>query len=146
LKKEYKRKFGEPISDFELTIQEIDFWNKYKLRITRTLYGARAIYVGEEQEEWVDVKLNIEEWLDFIRALYTCCFDKWDKNPISHRYYNEIEGVLWVSFSSKGKPYTYNNRVRIKDQLPNLNGFEKAMKDMVAKIRKASAKPAIGSF
>jgi hypothetical protein len=144
LKMEYEKKFGEPISDFELTIQEIDFWNKYKLRITRTLYGAQARYVGEDSEEQIEVRLSIEEWLDFIRALYTCCFDKWEKNPVPHHYYDRIEGVLWVSFSSKGKPYTdyYRwfiedypyNRIRVKNKLPNLDEFEKAMKDMIAKI------------
>jgi hypothetical protein len=131
LKAEYEKKFGEPISDFELTIQEIRFRNKRHTVITRTLYGARATYDEEE------IKLNIEEWLDFVRALSTCCLDKWEKKIVPYDPYSGKGGVLYVDFSSKGKPYVDHYEFPIKDtELPNLKEFEKVMEDMAAKIRK----------
>jgi hypothetical protein len=138
LKTEYKKKFGEPISDFELTIQNIRVYdNKYYIEVTRTLYGARARYFKENPKEQINVLLNIEEWLDFIRALFTCCLDKWEKTPPIADYYILKKGKLYVNFSSKGNAYTDRYEFSIKDaKQPNLKKFEKIMEDMVTKVKK----------
>jgi hypothetical protein len=124
LKTQYEKKFGQPISDFELKIQKIKFWDGYELEITRTLYGARLM----DNEDFTVVKLNTEEWLDLIRALYTCCLDKWEKKS---------KGEFYVYFSNKGELYDDNYVFSIKDAgQPNLKEFEKIMEDMVAKIKR----------
>jgi len=126
LKTKYEKKFGKPMSDFELKIQKIEFKNKYTIR--RTLYGAR------EDSEYLNVtKLNIEEWLDIIRALYTCCLDKWELVP-EYDYFREE--TLYIYFS-KGSPYDERYEFPIKSgKLPNVKEFEKAMEYIIAKIGK----------
>jgi hypothetical protein len=133
LKTKYEKRFGKSMSDFELKIQKIEFKNKYTIR--RTLYGAR------EDSEYLNVtKLNIEDWLDIIRALYTCCLDKWELVP-KYDYYYLREETLYIYFS-KGSLYDERYEFPIKSgQLTNLEEFQKVMDDIVAKIRKNSAKP-----
>jgi hypothetical protein len=143
LKMEYEKKFGEPISDFELKIHRIEIWSKYYFQITRTLYGARIIYYGKGGS--LEAKLSIKEWLDFIRALFICCPDKWQKDSY---------GVL-TYFSSKDKPYDESYEFPIKDKSyyeydyyheydefpikdtdhPSLKKFEKVIESAISKIR-----------
>ncbi|MDR0518328.1 MAG: hypothetical protein LBH25_14945, partial [Fibromonadaceae bacterium] len=123
----------------------------YTINITRTLYGAHAKYneeeeiqfngevydVRNEQPKSVNVKLSMEEWLDFIRALSTCCLDKWEsKVAYSYSSSSSHKGVLYAYFSSKGKPSGGRYEFPIKNtKQPNLNEFEKVIEDMIAKMR-----------
>jgi hypothetical protein len=135
LKTQYEKKFGQPISDFELKIQKIYFAGKFE--ITRTLYGARLM----DYKDLTEVKLNTEEWLDFIRALYTCCLDKW---KYQGKDYYDISGEreLYVYFSSEEKPYDDYYVFPTKDaELPNLNEFEKIMEDMIARNKRDTTMP-----
>jgi len=138
LKIEYEKKFGEPISDYELKIQKIDVLDKYEFQITRTLYGARARYdirnSSGQFEEAIEVRLSIEEWLDFIRALSACGLDKWEKMPSVPYHYEVKKGTFFVDFSSKGK-------ARTDRYVFPVAGTEKVMEDMVEKIMKYSTIP-----
>jgi hypothetical protein len=143
LKMEYEKRFGEPISDFELKIQRMKFWGEYKFEITRTLYGARILYYSDVPTEWIEAKLNIEDWLDFIRALFTCCLDKWEKKfQTIGSYYLSRKGEFYVLSSSKDKPYDGRYEFPIKNaKQPHFKEFEKTMENMIAKIRKSSSLP-----
>jgi hypothetical protein len=83
LKAEYEKKFGEQISDFELSITNIYLEEKedlvYLSYFNRTTTGMSVINIlyGEDLE--FEQEYNIGEWLDFIRALYKCCITKWEK-------------------------------------------------------------------
>jgi len=69
LKAEYEKKFGVPISDFELSITKIEYiyYDRYPtMSITRTVTGAIAKYDEAELE------LDMGEWLDFLNALHKC--------------------------------------------------------------------------
>ncbi|MDR2581870.1 MAG: hypothetical protein LBC75_00130 [Fibromonadaceae bacterium] len=148
LKTKYEKIFGEPMSDFELRIKKITFFwnedefkNKDDLEINRTLYGALAEYHGKEPKENINVKLNIEEWLDFIRALYTCCLDKWERVP------KRLDGDGGVGYGTSGMFYIFYgedsrayDEISIKSgKLPNVKEFEKIMEDIIAKMRKKPA-------
>jgi hypothetical protein len=132
----YEKKFGQPISESELKIHKISFWgfSEYNLEINRTLYGARAIYSTKNSYEWIEVKLNMEEWLDFIRALYTCCLDKWE--PSNYNYDCSLcKGTLWVH-SNEDFLLHYNEFPIKNTKQPNLNEFEKVIEDMITKIKR----------
>jgi hypothetical protein len=143
LKTKYEKKFGKPMSDFELKIHKIYFLNGYELEITRTLYGAQARYLSKNGglNGLIEAKLNIEEWLDIIRALSTCCLDKWERVSKSiGRYYRVEDGVFYIYSSSKNRVYDERYEFPIKSgQLPNLDEFQKVMDDIVAKIREKPA-------
>jgi hypothetical protein len=136
LKTKYKKKFGKPMSDFEFKIQRIKFKDGYELEITRTLYGARTKFI-ENQNSLVEVRLNIEEWLDFIRALSICCLDKWERVPRQIGRYSpsEVGGVFYIYSSSKGSAYDERYEFPIKSgQLSNLKKFEKVMENIIEKV------------
>jgi len=85
MRESYEKKFGIPITDFEMSIMEVD--NGFNINVTRTTTGALArinliepknslidsktiyIYHGEK---YIEQELDIEEWLDFINALSKC--------------------------------------------------------------------------
>ncbi|MDR2595409.1 MAG: hypothetical protein LBC87_11625 [Fibromonadaceae bacterium] len=140
LKTKYEKKFGRPISDFELKIQRIRLGNEYSFEITRTLYGARVV---DFSKIGTVTKLSMEEWLDIIRALSTCCLDKWELVAEQvGRYPSELGGMFYIYSSSKNRPYDEHYEFPIKSgQLPNVNEFEKVWEDIIAKIGKNSAKP-----
>ena len=137
LKIEYGKKFKEPIGNFEFTIQEIKFLSyEYIIEITRTLNGARVKY--RNAQENIKVKLSVEEWLDFIKALSNCCLNKWEKTPSYYLDMDDPYNKFYVCTSSKGKPEGECYEFNIDNaKLTNLEGFKKVMEDMVVKIRKA---------
>ena len=97
IKSWYKKKFGEPINEFELLVTNIDFFHKidyygsnrsihyyggakknsfsmYNFLAVRTVTGAYAEH--SDRFGYLRTELNIEEWLTFVRALYKCGFDE----------------------------------------------------------------------
>ncbi len=77
LKKEYKKKFDAPISDFELSIERVEYYywdNKYNadlnMSITRTATGAVAKYMIKSYGPEYELKLDTQEWLDFVNTLH----------------------------------------------------------------------------
>jgi hypothetical protein len=84
LKTEYQKRFGEPITDIELSTSRIKFWlasSKEKnsrdgllIFVTRTKTGAILEY-----DDAPEIEIGIDEWLDFIRALYKSGIDKWEE-------------------------------------------------------------------
>ncbi|MDR2556018.1 MAG: hypothetical protein LBC64_11425 [Fibromonadaceae bacterium] len=143
LKTRYEKKIGKPMSDFELKIQRIEVRSGYELEIIRTLYGARVVwYFSENPRELIDnVKLNTEEWLDFIKALYTCCLDKWERVPEirqSDFWYDLSRGTFYI-YSSKNSPYDERYAFPFETRKANLEEFQKVMEDIIAKIREKPA-------
>jgi len=151
LKTKYEKKFGKPMSDFELKIQRISYFDrKYDIEITRTPYGAATSHSGKNPREDIDARLSIEEWLDIIKDLYTCCLDKWERVPrptnanTNNKYKRWAGGTFYVYTSSShpySEYYTFPIKYQFKVKPPNLEEFEKVMEKIIAKIRKNSVKP-----
>jgi len=140
LKTKYRKKFGKPISDFELKIQKIYYWySEFSLIITRTRYGAQATY-EEKPGEQIVARFDIEEWLDIIRDLYTCCLDKWERVPQpTNKYMSTVGGWFYIYSSSKhpySEDYAFPIRYHIKAKPPHLKEFEKVLEDIIEKIKK----------
>ncbi|MDR1811936.1 MAG: hypothetical protein LBQ87_03845 [Candidatus Fibromonas sp.] len=81
LKAEYRKKFGEPITDIEFSTSRIKFWLSYSftITVTRTETGAILEYSSKSMENIPNIELDIGEWLDFVRALYKIDINKWRK-------------------------------------------------------------------
>ena len=133
LKIEYEKRFKEPISNFELTITRIDFHEGVGLSLERTMNGAKASFSNYDTKEVFRLDLNMEEWLDFLRALHLCRTDKWQKKYGEWTW--EERKKLWklyIKFSSKDG----NESAGFKVYPPNWNEFKKLMDAMEAKLRK----------
>jgi hypothetical protein len=67
LKTEYEKRFGVPISDFELSITGLSY--RYpQISLIRTTNGIFARY----RNNTLELELDIGEWLDFVNALHKC--------------------------------------------------------------------------
>jgi len=79
IKTEYKKRFGVPITDAELSTTRIDFiiidmlhgHTYLNIIVARTMTGVLAKYRRNEGKV-LELKLDIGEWLDFIHAIYKC--------------------------------------------------------------------------
>jgi len=137
LKTEYEKKFGMPISDIELSTRKVRFeFGKYInypniFYATRTATGGFVTY-GPRNGKLSKVELNTEGWIDFIRALYKCRVNEWNReygNRLSD--YNE-NWNLDIFYSNDIAPKFFNGY----DTYPsNWAEFKKVMDDMVAKIK-----------
>ena len=96
IKSWYKKKFGEPISEFEFLAANIDFFHIIDYGYTcgpaqacsrrfKSLYFYRFLAVRTATDAYAKynkgfgysvAELNIEEWLTLVRALYKCGFDE----------------------------------------------------------------------
>jgi len=157
LKTEYKKRFGNSITDFELSIVNVSFsiGNPGKPRrsfsMTRTANGVIAEY--NEYKTQV-VKLDIGEWFDFIHALYECHIDKWEewkKMKVEERekayskssdmgdLLGSLGGETWaveIFFVDKEK-----FKVSSTNEYPqNWTRFLKIMNDMETKIKEGKPK------
>jgi hypothetical protein len=140
---------GEPISDFELKTEKISFTEflspkphyspiPYNITVTRTAKGARAkyrheyhFYIPEERE----IELSMEEWQDFIRAIYRCRTDEWEKNYGEWNYENNWKFQIYSSGNDKPDEFRGDSPV----YPPNWAEFKKIIDDMEVKIRRDSA-------
>ena len=144
LKIKYKEKFGEPISDFELSVTEVGFrlregWERteqYVIRATRTAKGARAMYrlqYDYATDDQPEIELSMEEWLDFVRILHKCHTDKWEET------YGKWEKGrnrwdLDISYSNK-KTDIFSGY----EDPPNWVEFKKTIDNLEKKIRRGAA-------
>ncbi|MDR3001985.1 MAG: hypothetical protein LBU89_12065 [Fibromonadaceae bacterium] len=137
LKAEYKKRFGIPISDFELSIRQIIFYSAPSLRIsaTRTTTGATIEYKNRNNER-LKMELDMYEWLDFVNVLHKSNVSKWKKE-----YHNKSKSMkkhekwlLHIHFLDKNE-LIYSG---INAYPPNWSEFQKLMDDMVAKIKEKS--------
>jgi hypothetical protein len=89
LRAEYQKRFGEPITDVELSTNGIYFLfapNKTKnilsVLVNRTETGAILRYTetgGILRRDVPEVELDIDEWLDFVRAMHKSGISKWER-------------------------------------------------------------------
>jgi len=145
LKEEYEKKFGVPISDFELSIERVEYYYSYidyqnyflKISITRTSTGAIARYMAYKvYEPEFEIKLDIGEWLDFVNALHkykvkgkkdALKFDYVDVYLTDRQYLN-----IWLSSQEDLKSFFNEYHLdRAKTT--------KLMEAMDAKIKKSTA-------
>ena len=163
LKYEYEKRFGVPISDFELSISYISFiysrkpLSNLEMNATRTINGARIrYYVDYEQRNTtgfydesrfgfdVDLELDIGEWLDFVNALNKCNIGKWKKDysdrnlgyykPWNLRIYSLGKEML-ISRSRNGVPSNWDEFIKIIESF-GVKAREKAV-EKADSIRKA---------
>jgi hypothetical protein len=149
LRTEYKKKFGESMTDFELAMEEVSFHfggaiRRYNITVTRTLKGARAEYNFDYHyaEDRSEVELDIGEWLDFIRALYKCRTDKWQKEYEDRTKDYDKEWNLYIYSSGKDKPDEFSG-YDSHPFPPNWDEFKKAIDGMETRIRRDSATKAL---
>jgi hypothetical protein len=134
LKNEYKKKFGVPISDFELSIKSV-YFNDYgsdsrSFLVTRTATGALAKYRNSE----LDLELSVGEWLDLINTLHKCNVNKWKKEYGDIGIFDLLNGYTWeLRILSSEKLKFEGNK---QEYPPNWDEFIKAMNAMEARIKK----------
>jgi hypothetical protein len=147
LKREYEKRFGLPISDFELSINNLTFCNHrsgygdYITRVARNTTSAYAIHSRGIGLLYKPVELTQEEWLDFVNALYKIRVNSWKKE------YDMVEKELDLGFKVSKYP-DWLWRLEIfsdKDTIvsshgaylypPNWDEFMKIMDDMEKKAK-----------
>lgn len=142
IKSEYKKRFGESISDFELSTTRVCFriggavgaGDLPHILVSRTATGTLAKYVSfENEEESFEIQLSIGEWLDFIRALYKNKVDKWETHYTTE--YLSLDGIVWsLQIFSLDNGYFSSGG---SNAYPlNWDIFIKIMDDMEAKIKR----------
>ena len=94
LKAEYEKRFVMPMTDFEISIENVSF-KYYPIRFvaTRTTEGgARIEYYTYGQYPGLDTRLDLEfeigEWLYIVRTLRKCHVDEWINNYRKIRFRN----------------------------------------------------------
>ncbi|MCL2183652.1 MAG: hypothetical protein FWB85_09315 [Chitinispirillia bacterium] len=90
LNEEYMNRFGMPISAFERTIKGVRYSTDtvisraeysivrelYSVDVERTTTGRILATVYNDKKRY-EAELDIEEWLDFLNALYKCKLHEW---------------------------------------------------------------------
>jgi hypothetical protein len=154
LKAEYEKRFGMPMTDFELSIEKVNFQyylgkSPYRLVITatRTTRGARIKYFSYEKnladlDVELDLEFDIGEWLDIVNALRKCRIDKWKTRDWKTKYRDNWhkEGfVRWnLNVDLLNKDSFYENWLSFNygnGYPPNWDEFKKTMDDLAEKIR-----------
>ncbi|MDR2556017.1 MAG: hypothetical protein LBC64_11420 [Fibromonadaceae bacterium] len=134
LRAEYQKRFGEPISDIELSMRRVTFAitsNRTRscIQVSQTETGALADNSDEKAE------LSTGEWLDFVRALH-----KSDVSKLENKYGEPpAEGKWALEIYSSGKLYPIVTE-GFGTYPPNWDGLKKTMEDMNAKIIEKSKK------
>jgi hypothetical protein len=147
LSAEYQRKFGELITDFELSTTRIMFrletknpYNLYSIELDRhfTETNAKASFLEQDSSNHryeLEAELGMGEWLDFLHALRKTRFYKWKGNGNEDR--EKRDGIGWglrtTNFDSGDvlKYYSF----RFNNYPKDYGEFKKAMDDMAAKIK-----------
>jgi len=145
LKAEYKARFEKNITEQELSMEAMSFtlnlenktpMHSYsEITITRTASGATVHYRAGPAE---GVRLSMEDWLDFINALYESSFTDWNKSlwsvsPLG-QLYDQYFLNIYNSNNIKGVQFMGSNQYP-----PNWGKFIKAINDIRAKAKKNSA-------
>jgi len=156
LKEKYQAKFGEPITNIELSTMNIHFtFNKgsyfrlnnesfvsppYDILIARTETGMLARYYELGYQKRIveysgDVEFDIDDWLDFIKIFHSYYNVEWRKCCKLKQCSDQWE--LRIFFSDKLAPDAFEGYEVCP---PNWNGFQKVMYDMAAKINRKAGK------
>ena len=127
----YQKRFGEPITDFELSIKEVRFDTYGIISVSRTDFGAVAYYfLARQDHERVDVNLTTEEWLDFIRVLRKSRVNEWKgEYGTPSRYYPSWD----LRISASGLIQSYDSE-GYNAEPPNWKEFKKTMDGIKARI------------
>jgi len=150
LETEYEKRFGIPITDFELSTTSVYFGKESRawshddiLVVTRTASGALAKYLVKEQwdgvTKYLETTLTLEEWLAFLNKLYELHINEWEEGYILGRkpYYDSNSKKLdyweFIIFPSNKKMLRYEG---LNAYRPNWDKFIKIMDDMKARIKK----------
>lgn len=138
LQAEYLKRFGEPITDFELSIKEVKLDTYGVTSVFRTDTGAIAQYfLARADHETVDIELTTEEWLDFIRVLRKSRIDEWkEKYGNSERYRS---WYLKIYSSGLIEDYTFEG---YNAEPPNWKEFKKTMDSIKARISACKSRSA----
>ena len=109
LKAEYEKRFGMPMTDFELSIEMVIF--QYSLgkspqtlgiTLIRTTKGARIKYFSYDKDPNLninlDLRFDISEWLDIVNALRKCHIDEWKKKHWEKKYWKSYENMRKEGF------------------------------------------------
>ncbi|MDR2999990.1 MAG: hypothetical protein LBU89_01900 [Fibromonadaceae bacterium] len=157
LKSEYEKRFGVPISDFELSINYVYFQHYRKrlpdaktpplviyMSVTRTVKGARVNYYLDREirnttglyQEFrfgfdVELELDIGEWLDFVNALSKNNISKWEKR-YPHRKNIEDIGPWNLRIHFLDKDMLISNGY---NSPPNWDEFVKVIDDFGQRAR-----------
>jgi len=123
-------------ANFENTTTGIVFSHNFSpkkseyISVTKTVTGAIAKYKpwGNPNMEPLETELSMEEWQDFVRALYKCRINEWKKYKST--------GATFLEIYSSDRDYSY-----IKIHFSNFNEdyllyreFDKVIDDIKAKI------------
>jgi len=161
IKIEYQKKFGEPITSYELSTIRVNLVtmddniiDQTFLSIHRTTSGAIVKYRPKNEQKLFTIELNMDEWLDFVRALYKCRINEWNKkygerdilkDELNLRIYSLDKNLFDISvfaFSEPSNPSKSSGRrggrISVPDNTypPNWKEFKKIIDDMVAKIKR----------
>jgi hypothetical protein len=142
IKIEYEKKFGIPISNFELSIKKVRYRNIQKksslISVSKTTTGALAEHRGV-WTKYIPIELSSEEWLDFINALYKSHVNEWE------RVYDVTEVTFGGSLTLTGWLWNLEIFTSDKDSLescgaylypPDWDKFIKIMEDMKERVKK----------
>jgi hypothetical protein len=142
---EYQKRFGEPITERELSATKVRFSLKktdtpdeiYSISVNREIAetNVRAIY------NYIQAELGIKDWLDFVRAFRENRIHEWKKNYVGKETHDGFEWVLITEHLvkvHKSKPLEYKViEYEGKNAYPpNWAGLKKAMDDIATKIKK----------
>jgi len=125
LKAEYQKKFGEPISDFELSTRMVSFWIEKNSCYSFVFLDEIG---GLAEECNIRKDISISEWLDFVRALYKNGADK-----LENKYGEPPSDDYWVIDIYSSGRLDVNRTEGFGAYPENWNGLNKVLEDMVAK-------------
>jgi hypothetical protein len=143
LRMEYEKRFGTPITDFELSTKSVEYrylqmssTDDYpEISITRTATGAIAKYKNDA----LNLELGIGEWLDFVNALHKCGLkgkNKYYENGEYFDYdgYHNRKGrnLKILSSSSEELQFEFNQEYHYSDWAD----FLKVIEAMILRIKK----------
>ena len=157
LKAEYEKRFGMPMTDFELSIESVDFKRSIRFVATRTTEGgARIEYYTYGQYPGLDTRLDLEfeigEWLYIVRTLRKCHVDEWINNYRKIKGYNSWRKTGYDDRYEKFGTWIFFVNLLNKDGIyfdddrwfsfnmgngypPNWVSFSEAMEGIAEKIR-----------
>jgi len=143
----YQKKYGEPITEFELLTKKIDFTFEkknielYSISIRRT----ESVFVPLNTNVAyiiIKEKHSLEEWFDFIRALRKCSIYEWKKIYGTTKKGYAIEWKLTIyqkdekKDEKEGPNYKFIEHRGFDAYPENWKEFEKIIDDIKTRIEK----------
>jgi hypothetical protein len=142
----YQKKFGEAITEPELSTTEIYFWlhtkdpfYEYRLLINRKMKETNAelkIFSATGDSSYIETELNMEKWLDFIRVLHKSRFYEWKEYYGDKKQPNDFEWKLDVKHLDK-ELFTREINFKGIDEYPeNWDEFKKTIMEFQNEINR----------